>query len=68
MRREAVFSLAGFLGGFVVAAIVFWRPAESQESAQAAVAPPAVKVERSESDEGRGIARGRRSPPGPPPV
>ena len=27
MRRELLFSLAGFLGGFVVAAFVFWTPA-----------------------------------------
>lgn len=60
MRREAVFSLAGFLGGFVVAAIVFWRPAESRESAQTGAVPPLAKAERSDADEGRGIARGER--------
>ena len=26
MRREILFSLFGFLGGFVVAGVVFWQP------------------------------------------
>ncbi len=45
MRREVLFSLLGFLGGFVVAGFVFWQPSAPAENvpkpaAVAAVEPP----------------------------
>jgi hypothetical protein len=60
MRREAAFSLVGFLAGFVVAAFAFWRPAGSQEGAKAASAPVAKAAARSEIRADGLIERGQR--------
>jgi len=59
MRREILFPLLGFLGGFVVAAFVFWQPAASSEPGAPAAAatkesaPKAVAVETGVPEHGR---------------
>jgi hypothetical protein len=52
MRRELLFSLLGFLGGFVVAGVVFWQP--SAQPAGAASASPDAKPGRAEAQAGGG--------------
>ena len=42
MRREVLFSLVGFLGGFVAAAIVFWQPVAPAEGTPKPVVTEAV--------------------------
>jgi len=44
MRREILFSLLGFLGGFVLAAIVFWQPVTPSDAAQKPVATAAAEA------------------------
>ena len=50
MRREIAFSLAGFLGGFVVAAFVFWQPSHPKEAEQKAAIAPVENAARRAAD------------------
>ena len=60
MRREILFSLLGFLGGFVVAGVVFWQPA-AHEKGEAASAPNISPVQHETSaGAGGGSEHGRR--------
>ena len=45
MRREILFTLLGFLGGFVLSGFVFWQPAAKTEPASER-APEAVPPAR----------------------
>jgi autotransporter-associated beta strand protein len=61
MRRELLFSLLGFLGGFVVAGIVFWQPSVS-EPGPAPHSPDAAAVHRGTSAGGGGVSEHGRRP------
>ncbi len=53
MRRELLFSLLGFLGGFVVAAMVFWQPAvQTNNAPQEAVSEASSPREAASSASG----------------
>ena len=60
MRREIVFSLAGFLGGFVVAAFAFWQPSHPSEAEPKATIAPAENAERRVADAPRTADHARR--------
>jgi autotransporter-associated beta strand protein len=59
MRRELLFSLLGFLGGFVVAGMVFWQPSVPEAGAHS---PNAAAVRREASAGGGGVAEHGRRP------
>ena len=52
MRREILFSLLGFLGGFVVAGVVFWQP--SAPEANATASSPNISPVHHETSAGAG--------------
>src|SRR5437870_853591 len=61
MRREILFTLFGFLGGFVLAASIFWQPSQTHppsEKAGPAVADNVAHAPNSGSTER--VERGRR--------
>ncbi len=53
MRREILYSLLGFFGGFVVAAIVFWQPVSPSDSSSK---PAASAVSEASPSHGPGPA------------
>lgn len=61
MRREILFSLVGFLGGFVIAAAVFWEPGgKTAEVAPTTAAAPAFRESQHESAGAAANGQGRR--------
>jgi thioredoxin-like negative regulator of GroEL len=61
MRREILFSLVGFLGGFVIAAAVFWEPAgKTAKVGETAAAAPVAREPKHESAGADANGQGRR--------
>jgi hypothetical protein len=60
MRRELTFSLLGFLGGFLIAAIVFWRPSAPDATAGMAARSPALTPGEGSAAAAAPIERGKR--------
>lgn len=61
MRRELLFSLLGFLGGFVVAGVVFWQPV-SHDAGVPAPSPDTVRVTHETSPASGGVSEHGRRP------
>jgi hypothetical protein len=61
MRREILFSLLGFLGGFVVAGVVFWQPAATGGSGSVS-SPNVSPVQRETAAGAGGVAEHGRRP------